>query len=207
MSRGLFITLEGCEGSGKSSQAKMLAARLKQEGYDAVLTREPGGTLLGEAVSKILKWSTPGSINPIAELLLFNASRAQLVADIINPALNTGQIVICDRYTDSSLVYQGLGRGLSPEIIQQMNDIAIQGLTPDLTILLDIPVETGRERKRHDTADRFEQESLDFHCRVRNAYLKFAGEEPQRWRIVKADAPKQTISEAIWLHVKGMLKA
>ncbi|MGI2335548.1 MAG: dTMP kinase [Dehalogenimonas sp.] len=207
MKPGLFITLEGCEGSGKSTQAKMLTSRLKQDGYEVVLTREPGGTPLGEEISNILKWSKPGSINTVSELLLFNASRAQLVTDIISPALSSGKVVICDRYADSSLVYQGLGRGLQTETIRQANEIAVQGLSPDLTILLDIPVETGRERKRHDTADRFEQESVEFHRRVRDAYLKLAEEEPERWRIIKGTAPKEEISEAIWDNVKAMLNA
>lgn len=207
MKQAIFITLEGCEGSGKSSQAKILAARLKHEGYEVILTREPGGTQLGEEVSNILKWSKPGAINPISELLLFNASRAELVNQVIKPALGDGKIVICDRYTDSSLVYQGLGRGLPKEMIRQANEIAVQGLVPDLTILLDIPVEKGRERKRHDAADRFEQESLEFHCRIRDAYLKLAEAEPERWRIVNGDASKEEISEVIWSHIKDNLNA
>jgi dTMP kinase len=198
----LFITFEGCEGSGKSTQTAALFERLKAEGRDAVLTHEPGGTELGEKITQILKWSTDESICPLAEVMLFNASRAELVSRIIKPALGAGKIVVCDRFVDSTLVYQGQGRGLTMSTVRAVSTVAVQGLMPDLTILLDLSEEKGMERKHGTQADRFEKESLDFHRRVRDGYLGLAAAEPSRWLVVDASLAKDKIASIIWDRVK-----
>ena len=201
----LFITFEGGEGFGKSSQAKTLNERLKAEAYDAVLTQEPGGTDLGQEIARLLKWSDGEAICPLAEVMLFNASRAELVTRVIKPALATGKVVVCDRYVDSTLVYQGYGRGLNLSTVRAINAIAIQGLMPDLTFLLDMPVEKGMERKHGMTADRFEKEELNFHRRVRDGYLVQAAAEPNRWLVVDASLPQSEISSIIWDRVEKAL--
>ena len=198
----LFITFEGCDGFGKSSQAKILADRLAVNGYQVLLTQEPGGTELGIEITRLLKWSRHATIGPLAELMLFNASRAELVNTVIKPALVAGKIVVCDRYIDSTVVYQGYGRSLSLSTVKAVNAIASQGLIPDLTILLDMPVEKGQERKHLQQADRFEQEKFDFHQKVRDGYLALAQEEPSRWLIINAAQPLQKIADTIWEQVK-----
>jgi len=200
-----FITFEGCEGFGKSSQAKMLYQRLEAEGNPSVLTQEPGGTDLGEKIAKLLKWSEGDAMCPLAEVMLFNASRAELVSRVIKPALSTGLVVVCDRYIDSSLVYQGYARGLNQSTVRAINTIAIQGLMPDLTVLLDMPVEKGMERKHGTKADRFEKEGLDFHRKVRDGYLTLAAAEPSRWLVVDAALPLEQIAGIIWDRVKQAL--
>lgn len=201
----LFITFEGGEGSGKSVQARALYKRLWQLAVPVLLTHEPGGTTLGEKVSRWLKRSEGTDISPLTELLLFNASRAQLVTEIIKPNLREGRVVICDRYTDSTTAYQSYGRGLDSETVRVTNNAATQGLKPDLTILLDMPVEEGLARKKNRRQDRFEQEALAFHQRVRKGYLKIATSEPERWLIIDASQPKQKIEEIIWRKVKQLI--
>jgi dTMP kinase len=203
----LFITFEGCEGFGKSSQAKTLYQRLETEGNPSVLTQEPGGTVVGEKISELLKWSESDAICPLAEVMLFNASRAELVSRVIKPALSTGLVVVCDRYVDSTMVYQGYGRGLNLSTVRAINTIATQGLMPDLSILLDMPVEKGMERKHGMKADRFEKEGLDFHRKVRDGYLTLAAAEPGRWLVVDASLPKEKIASIIWEKVKMALDA
>ncbi len=200
----LFITFEGGEGSGKSVQAKELYRRLLKLAVPVVLTHEPGGTPLGNKLGRWLKWAQDIDISPLVELLLFNASRAQLVSEVIKPNLKSGKIVICDRYADSTTVYQGYGRGLDLEMVKATNNAATQGLRPDLTILLDISAEDGLARKRK-RQDRFEQEELAFHHRVREGYLKLAATEPQRWLVVDASQPKGQITRIIWQRVSQLL--
>lgn len=201
----LFITFEGGEGSGKSYQARVLYRKLVKLALPVLLTHEPGGTPLGKKLRRVLKRDGGPKISPLAELLLFNASRAQLVADVLKPALAEGKIVICDRYTDSTTVYQSYGRGLDLTMVMAVNDAATGGLKPDLVVLLDIAPEAGLTRKEVATNDRFERETLVFHRRVREGYLKLAEEEPERWLVIDASKRKEEIAEKIWQRVSNLL--
>ena len=198
----LFITFEGGEGGGKSVQAKALYRRLTQLAIPVVLTHEPGGTPFSQEIGRWLKWAEGTDISPLTELLLFNASRAQLVTEVIQPNLQSGKIVICDRYADSTTAYQSYGRGLDLEMVKVINGDATQGLRPDLTILLDISADEGLARKKGKKQDRFEQENITFHQRVREGYLKLAANEPQRWLVIDASQSKAKIREIIWQKVK-----
>ncbi len=201
----LFITFEGGEGSGKSVQARTLYIRLSRLAIPAFLTHEPGGTPLGKKLSRWLKWAQDTDISPLTELLLFNASRAQLIDKVILPNLEKGKVVICDRYADSTTAYQGCGRGLDLQMVKAVNNAATQGLKPNLTVLLDISVEEGLARKRAKKPDRFEQEAIAFHHRVREGYLKVAGDDPQRWLVVDASQSKRKITQIIWQRVSQLL--
>jgi dTMP kinase len=201
---GLFITFEGGEGCGKSTQSRLLLKKLEQQNIPVVLTHEPGGTALGNELRKALKRKRGSSVSPQAELLLFAASRAQLVAELIHPALEEGKVVICDRFTHSTMVYQGYGRGLDFTAIKMVNNMATGYLNPDLIILLDISPEQGLARKR-SLKDRFELEDLSFHRRVREGYLKMAAAEPDRWLVIDASLPKGKIAEIIWDRVSQLL--
>jgi len=201
----LFITFEGGEGCGKSMQSKSLYRRLSSLAIPAVLTHEPGGTPLGKGISHWLKWTQNKDISPLGELLLFNASRAQLTDKVIQPNLKSGKVVLCDRYADSTTAYQGYGRGLNLETVNEANNFATQGLKPDLTVLLDLPVETGLARKNAQRRDRFEQENTAFHQRVREGYLKLAANEPGRWLVVDASQSRAKISQIIWQRVSQLL--
>ena len=202
-----FITFEGGEGSGKSVQARTLYRRLSELAIPALLTYEPGGTPLGEKIAHWLKWAQDIDMTALSELLLFNASRAQLVAEVIQPNLGNGKIVICDRYTDSTIAYQSYGRGLDIEMVEAISNAATQGLKPDLTVLLDISVEEGFARKRARKRDRFEQEEIAFHQRVREGYLKLAANEPQRWLVIDATQSKDKITQIIWQKVSQLLSS
>ena len=203
----LFITFEGGEGCGKSFQAKALYRRLSRLAVPALLTREPGGTSLGKRLARCLKWAQNTYMSPLTELLLFNASRAQLIDEVIQPNLAEGKTVICDRYADSTTAYQGYGRGLDLEIVTAINNAATQGLKPDLTVLLDISVEAGFNRKGAKKHDRFEQEEVAFHQRVREGYLKMAAREPERWLVVNASQSKAKIAEIIWQRISQLLSS
>ncbi len=202
----MFITFEGGEGSGKSTQARTLYRRLTKLAIPAVMTHEPGGTPLGRNLRHWLK-RAGNNMSPLVELLLFNASRAQLVDEVITPALNKGKIVICDRYSDSTTVYQSYGRGLDLAMVKAINSTATGGLKPDLTILLDMPVEQGLARKQHSSHDRFEQEDITFHQKVRQGYLTLAAAEPQRWLVIDATKPQNEITDIIWQNVRSLMKA
>ncbi len=201
----LFITFEGGEGSGKSVQARALYRRLSRRAIPAILTHEPGVTALGRKIARWLKWGKDMGISPMAELMLFNASRAQLVSEIIKPNLKSGKAVICDRYADSTAAYQSYGRGLDLGMVKAVNEAAMQGVRPDLTVLLDVPVEAGLARKKDKRRDRFEQEDIAFHQRVRQGYLSLAKAEPNRWLVVDAAQPKDKIAEIIWQKVSQLL--
>ena len=201
---GLFITFEGGEGCGKSTQSRLLLKKLEQQNVPAVLTHEPGGTALGDEIRKALKKKRDSFISPQAELFLLAASRVQLLAEIIRPALEEGKVVVCDRFTHSTLVYQGYGRGLDLTTVETVNNIATQDLKPDLTILLDISPEQGLARKR-SLKDRFELEDLSFHRRVREGYVKIAAAEPDRWLVIDASLPKRKIAEIIRDRVSKLL--
>ena len=201
----LFVTFEGGEGSGKTVQARTLHRRLARLSIPVTLTHEPGGTPLGDRITRTLKWAREVEITPLSELLLFNTSRAQLVDEVIQPDLASGKVVICDRYTDSTVVYQGYGRGLDREVVRKINDIATGGLVPGLTVLLDIPVEEGFARKGISERDRFEQEDISFHRRIRDGYLRLAEAERARWLVIDATQSRKMIAEIIWERVSRLL--
>jgi dTMP kinase len=210
---GKFITLEGPEGSGKSTQAKTLIRRLAGCGIEAVYTREPGGTAIGEAIRNILQHNQAGEAPcERTELLLFEASRNQLVEKVIRPHLEKGKWVICDRFIDSTTAYQGYGRGLPVEEIQAINRFSANGIVPDLTLLLDLDVATGFERitQRYlalgESADRFEKEDRSFHERIREGYLKLAKEDPKRFRIINAAKKPAAVATAIWDTVNDVFR-
>jgi dTMP kinase len=192
----LFITFEGGEGSGKSTQARLLYRKLNQMAVPAILVHEPGSTPIGEKLARLLKHGKDTRISPLTELYLFNAARAQLVKEVIRPALNKGKVVICDRYTDSTIAYQGYGRGIETDLIIQLNVQATEGLKPDLTVFVDVPVKTGLARKTRK-ADRFERESVTFHNKVRNGYLALIEMEPKRFLVVDGKRTKREIAGEI----------
>ena len=202
---GIVVAFEGGEGCGKSTQAKILLRKLHQQNIPAILVHEPGGTALGNKIRNLLTRKQDYPISPQAELLLFSASRAQLVSEIVRPALEEDKVVICDRFAHSTFVYQGYGRELNLSIVAAINNLATQNLGPDLTILLDIPPEQGLARKQCPQ-DRFESEDLAFHYRVREGYLKAAASEPNRWLIIDATLPKTRISYIILGRISQLLK-
>jgi len=201
--RGIFITFEGIEGCGKSSQARLLFDYLKKEGYKVLMTREPGGTVISEAIREILLSNDFTRMHPNTELLLYLASRAQHVSEVIKPALQKGMIVICDRFSDSTFVYQGYVRGIDSRIIEEMNYFATEGISPHITFILDIDPEIGLERARSRNQrqlrmeDRLEKETIEFHQKVREGYLKRAKEYPGRIYIIKSDKEKGEVHEEI----------
>jgi dTMP kinase len=201
---GLFIAFEGGEGCGKSTQSELLLKKFQQQNIPAVLTHEPGGTALGNELRRALKRERGSFISPQAELFLVAASRAQLVAEVIRPALEEGKVIICDRFTYSTLVYQGYGRGLELSFVETVNNIATQNLKPDLTILLDISPEQGLARKG-SLRDRFELEDLSFHRRVREGYLRMVAAESERWLVIDASLPKEKVAGIIWDRVSKLL--
>lgn len=200
----LFVTFEGSEGCGKSTQAKALWRRLLDAGIPAELTYEPGGTPLGDKLRRLLKQEIDENIAPLSELMLFIVCRAELVNKVIRPGLEQGKVVVCDRFADSTLAYQGYGRGLDLKMIEYLNGLATGGIKPDLTILLDLPVGRGLGRKAGGVADRFESEDIVFHNKVRNGYLKLATREPERWLVIDANLPEAEIGEIIWRRVKNL---
>jgi dTMP kinase len=209
--RGLFITLEGPDGAGKSIQSNVLAERLMASGRRVLLTREPGGTPLGERIRQVLLDTDGGARDPIVDALLFCAARRHLVASVIRPALDDGLTVVCDRYFDSTLAYQGHGGGAPMEALVALRQIVTDGLQPHRTVLLDLPVEEGlRRRQGGDAAQltRFEVDEahdVEFHERVRRGYLAMAVEEPDRWRVVDASADPAEVSQAVWEAVADLL--
>lgn len=183
----MFITLEGPEGGGKSSQAASLADYLRGEGMQVLLTREPGGTAISEQVRRVLMSLENTDMNPRTEFLLFSASRAQHVHELIQPHLMNGGVVVCDRFFDASLAYQGHGHGLDLEALRTITRFATGGLIPDLTLLLDLPVEEGlRRREKDGDWNRLDAYELEFHTRVRQGYLELAASEPDRWVVLDA---------------------
>lgn len=198
---GLFVTLEGPEGAGKSSVMPGLVARLEAAGRHVLTTREPGGTPAGERIRALLLDPASGDLLPRTEALLFSAARAELVEQVLRPALEAGAVVLCDRYADSTLAYQGHGRGLPLDRLRALAALSTAGLTPDLTLLLDLPVEQGLARRRSDPAalDRLDAADRAFHERVRRGYLELAGEdEGGRWRVIDAAGPLASVLEAAW---------
>ncbi|SFR85527.1 thymidylate kinase [Agromyces sp. CF514] len=206
MTRGVFITLEGGDGTGKTTQSELLAAWLGEQGREVVRTREPGGTEVGIEVREIVLHHR-GDIAPRAEALLYAADRAHHVATLVRPALERGEVVIQDRYIDSSVAYQGAGRVLDPEAVRGLSEWATEGLQPDLTVLLDLDAVTARARLdgARTRYDRLEAEASEFHDRVRAAYLGLAEREPERFLVLDASAPVDEIQALIRARVAGLL--
>jgi dTMP kinase len=212
MHRGSFITFEGLDGCGKTTQFRMLAQWLREHGKDVVETVEPGGTAIGQQIRRILLDPASAGIQPRAELLLYFASRAQNVDQVIRPALDAGRIVLCDRFTDSTMVYQGWGRGLDVDVVRDLDRIACQGLKPDVTFLIDIDLETSlmRARRRNErlgpSESRIDEESAAFHERVRQGYLALAKAEPDRVVVIDGAAGIGEVSQRIrqGLHLTGL---
>jgi dTMP kinase len=208
-----FITFEGVEGCGKTTQVRLAEAWLRERGLSVLATAEPGGTPLGRKIREILLNRGSFAISAEAELLLFAAARAQHVRETILPALEEGKWVLCDRFGDATLAYQGFGRGLDAGFIRTMNAFSARELNPDLTLLFDLPVETGLHRAEQRAAgvspdaaeDRFEQEERAFHGRIRNGYLSLAADEPERFRIIDAASDVETIHREVCRHLTALL--
>jgi dTMP kinase len=194
--RGTFITLEGPEGAGKTTQLKLLSKWLDDQNIAHVITRDPGGTALGKPIRRILL-NSESPVHPVTELLLYEADRAQNVSEIILPALAEGKVVFCDRYIDSTIAYQGFGRQIERQLIDLLNDIATQGLRPKTTILFDIESSAGLARLHPSGHDRLEREALEFHQKVRHGYLELAKADPDRWRIIDAAGPMHAVQEEL----------
>jgi len=205
---GLFVTFEGGEGSGKSTQFARLAARLRARGVEPLVTREPGGTVLAEGIRDLLldPARRPGAMS---EALLMEAARADLVTSLVRPALAAGRVVLCDRYDDSTLAYQGAGRGLDPGLLAILNQAATGGLEPDLTLLYDVPPEVGLARRESaaGVTNRLDREPADFHLRVRRCFLELAAAEPGRWVVLDATATPDELERLGWAALEERLTA
>ena len=202
--RGLFITFEGTDGAGKTTQIQRLTADLRQTGYDVCLTREPGGTPISEQIRDMLLNPDHSEMAATTELLLYAASRAQHVSEVIKPALEAGKVVISSRFADAMVVYQGYGRGLDLERINHLNRIATDGVTPDVTFVLDLPVEIGLQRVQNSRGglDRLEREKIEFHRRLREGYRILAKQEPQRLKIIDS----QVNSEQVYAQIQAIIQ-
>jgi dTMP kinase len=209
--RGWFITLEGPEGSGKSTQLRFLGKRLRGAHYDVLETAEPGGTPIGMQIRRVLLDAKNQELCPTAELLLMFAARAQNVDQCILPALAAGRVVVSDRFTDSTLVYQGAARGLGAEVVYELDRIACRGLVPDLTLIIDIDIDTGLARARHrnlrtkDVETRLDEQSPEFHRKVRQAYHQLAEDEPKRVHLIDGSRPEADVAEEVWAAVEALL--
>jgi dTMP kinase len=212
MSRGVLITFEGSEGCGKSTQVTRLASRLERDGVPVITTREPGGTAIGEQIRHLLQFAPEAdAMTAETELLLFEASRSQLVREVIRPALVAGKVVIADRFFDSTTVYQGVARNLAREIVATLNNFAIGDAQPDLTIVLDIDLTTARARMLRrvrpvQTTDRMEQQSLEFYERVAEGYRELARREPDRVHIIDASPSAEEVESQVWRLVQSKIE-
>lgn len=204
---GFFVTFEGPEGSGKTTQLRLLSEWVRAQGHPPVVTREPGGTHIGEDIRGILHDCEHVEMSAHAEILLYSASRAQLVAQVIRPALAAGHVVLCDRYFDSTYAYQGYGRGLSLAALRSITEFAVQGLKPDLTLYLDVPVDMGLRRREQsgEAMNRLDREAVAFHKRVRAGYLELAAAEPDRWRVIDATGPVEAVQTRLRVLVQTAL--
>ena len=203
----MFITFEGPDGSGKSTQLRMLASALREEGREIVTTREPGGTEIGDQIRAVIMNMKNKAMDPRTELLLFNASRAQLVEELIRPSLAAGKVILCDRYADSTMAYQGYGHGLDKDELRRLLNFATGGLKPDLTLLFDISAEAGLKRRlsNHDEWNRMDDYALQFHERVRGGFLELAAADPERWVVIDADRDPDVIHAEVLDIVKRKL--
>lgn len=204
--RGYLISFEGSEGSGKSTQISRIAARFEDAGYEVVVTREPGGTPIGEEIRHILMHASQSqNMMPETELLLFAASRAQLVREVILPAVEAGKIVLCDRFMDSTTVYQGVARNIQSEPVHLINTFAVGNMIPDVTVVIDLDAEIGLSRVRHranDLPDRMEQENIQFYQKVRTGYLMLAKAMPERFVVVDGELHRDELEEKIWKELR-----
>lgn len=206
--RGLFITFEGTDGAGKTTHIQRLTADLRQAGYDVCLTREPGGTPISEQIRDMLLNPDHSEMAATTELLLYAASRAQHVSEVIKPALAAGKVVISSRFADATVVYQGYGRGLDLERIHRLNRIATDGITPEVTFILDLPVEIGLQRVQNSRGglDRLEREKIEFHRRLRDGYQRIARQEPQRLKIIDAQVSPEQVYAQIQAVIQPLLQ-
>lgn len=207
MKRGFFITFEGGEGAGKSIQVEILASHLHEEGYQVTVTREPGGTRIGEQIREITHSQENVDLEAVTEAYLMAAARAQHVEQIIFPSLLSGKVLVCDRYVDSSIAYQGYGRELGPEKIAKLNKLAVNDAIPDLTIFLDLLPETGHKRrlKAHKIQDRLDLQQKDFYQRVHRGYLELSKKEPKRFVVIDASKSIEQVAVEVWQVVKRAL--
>lgn len=207
MSRGIFITMEGPDGSGKSTQISRLKEYLEKEGYNVLITREPGGTVISEAIREIILNKDFTEMSPVTEMMLYASARAQLIAEVVGPAIDSGTAVISDRFVDSSLVYQGMARGLGVDTVYEINKVAIGDYMPDVTFMLDLPAEVGISRKKDQKElDRMELESLEFHKKVAEGYRSLAAKFPDRIKTIDATLPIDEICGIIKGEVKHLLR-
>ena len=207
MSRGIFITMEGPDGSGKSTQISRLKEYLEKEGYNVLITREPGGTVISEAIREIILNKDFTEMSPVTEMMLYASARAQLIAEVVGPAIDNGTAVISDRFVDSSLVYQGMARGLGVDTVYEINKVAIGDYMPDVTFMLDLPAEVGISRKKDQKElDRMELESLEFHKKVAEGYRSLAAKFPDRIKTIDATLPIDEICGIIKGEVKHLLR-
>ncbi len=205
--KGVFITFEGIEGSGKSTLSRMASEYLRQRGFSVVLTHEPGDTEAGRELRRVLLDPHLKGMHPLTELLLYFADRSEHVHRVIAPALRRGEVVVCDRFSDSTISYQGYGRGIDLDVLRYIDGISRMGLRPDLTILLDLDVREGlRRNSLTEKRDRFEQEDMAFHERVRRGYLRIAGEEPERVKVVDASRPIEVVFNEIRPHLERAVR-
>ena len=208
MSKGIFITMEGPDGSGKTTQIELLKKELEQSGYKGTITREPGGNRISEAIRGIILNKDYSEMSPVTECLLYASARAQLIAEVVGPSLENGEAVISDRFVDSSLVYQGIARGLGIETVYEINKIAIAGYMPDATFLLDLTAEEGiRRKKDQKELDRMELAGLEFHKKVAEGYRTLAERFPERIQVIDATQSVETISGLIKERVYGILNS
>lgn len=207
---GIFITFEGGDGAGKTTQLDLLCSTLSERGYDVVKLHEPGGTELGEQIRRVLLEDRREEMDPRAELMLFEAARAQLVSQVIRPALVQGKVVVCDRFCDSTVAYQGYGRHLGAELVDQANKAVTQGLEPDCTILLEVPVQAGLERAKaasaNGTGDRMEQAGTLFHERVGEAFEALAREHAERFAVIDARGTLEEVAAAVMQTIEPLLE-
>jgi len=202
----LFITFEGPDGSGKTTQARMLAEYLQSRGLPVLHTREPGGTPISEQIREVILSTRNQSIRDETEALLYSAARAQIVADLIRPALAAGKIVVCDRYADSTMAYQGYGLGLDLDALRVITRFATGGLVPDLTFYVDVPAEVGLARRQRGETNRLDQKDLAYHARVREGFLKMAKEEPRRWTVIDGTRSVDDVQREIRLRLEHKLE-
>ena len=202
--RGIFITFEGIEGSGKTTLMDLVAHALREKGFDPLLSREPGGTDLGIALRNVLLDPGVAGMEAVTELMLFGADRAQHVAEVVRPTLEAGGMILCDRFSDATLAYQGHGRGVPPETVNAVDGAARGGIRPDMTVLLDLPAELGLERARRrnnlaadQSESRIDEEELAFHHRVREGYLRIMKEDPERFLLLDGESQPPELSEAV----------
>lgn len=206
--KGLFISFEGIEGTGKTIQSKLLYEHFKKTGYTVILTEEPGGTRIGLKIRDVLLSVENKEITPVTELLLYNASRAQHLKELILPALNEGGIVIADRFSDSTVAYQGYGRGIDSKLIDSLERMVTEGLKPDITLLLDLDAETGLLRNKGiNKTDRLELEDLKFHKKVRDGYLQIAAREPERIKLIDGSGSIEEIQRKVIDIVTSCIKS